>query len=224
MATTLAARAVAIYGPGPPDGRRDTEPAPRRIAGVRRRALRMASLLRKEGPVPPFPPGADPDTYDRLRRRVLWTMPSGLYVLGSTDGGGRRNGMTINWATQVSFEPKLLGVSVEREAYTHELVEAGGCFALSILGREDRAVVRRFTKPVEVDLTARTLNGFPYLERVTGAPVLTRAVAFLDCRVTGRLECGSHTLFLGEIVDAGFLTDETTPVLRMEDTRMNYGG
>jgi flavin reductase (DIM6/NTAB) family NADH-FMN oxidoreductase RutF len=184
----------------------------------------MASVPRKEGPVPPFPSGADPDAYDRLRRRVLWTMPSGLYVLGSTDGAGRRNGMTINWATQVSFEPKLLGVSVEREAYTHELVVAGGCFALSILGREDRAVVRRFTKPVEVDLAARTLNGFPYLERVTGAPVLARAVAFLDCRVTGNVDCGSHSLFLGEIVDAGFLADETTPVLRMEDTRMNYGG
>jgi len=39
----------------------------------------------KEGPVPPFPEGADPDEYDRLRRRVLRKMPSGLYVVGSTD-------------------------------------------------------------------------------------------------------------------------------------------
>ena len=37
----------------------------------------------KEGPVGPFPDGADPDEYDRLRRRVLWKMPSGLYVVGS---------------------------------------------------------------------------------------------------------------------------------------------
>ena len=35
------------------------------------------------------------EEYDRLRRRVLWTMPSGLYVLGTTDGAERRNGMTI---------------------------------------------------------------------------------------------------------------------------------
>ena len=35
---------------------------------------------------------------------------------------------------------------------------------------------------------------------------------------------GEHTLFLGEIVDAGFQKPEDTPVLRMEDTRMNYGG
>ena len=80
------------------------------------------------GPVGPFPPGVDDDDardeYDKRRRRVLWKMPSGLYVLGSTDGADRRNGMTINWVTQVTFEPKLVAVSVEQTAFTHELVVA----------------------------------------------------------------------------------------------------
>jgi flavin reductase (DIM6/NTAB) family NADH-FMN oxidoreductase RutF len=170
--------------------------------------------------------GADEEqaTYDRLRRRVLWTMPSGLYMLGSTDGAERRNGMTINWVTQVATDPKLLAVSVERSAVTHELVEAGGCFSLCTIDREDRTVVRKFTKPVDVDLAAQTLNGFPYIERVTGAPILARSVAYLDCEVRQRVDAGSHSLFIGEIVDAGFLKNEETPVLRMEDTRMNYGG
>ena len=35
---------------------------------------------------------------------------------------------------------------------------------------------------------------------------------------------GTHTFFLGEIVACGFALGEDTPVLRMEDTRMNYGG
>jgi len=179
----------------------------------------------KEGPVPPFPEGADPDEYDRLRRRVLWKMPSGLYVVGSTDKGERRNGMTLNWSTQVSFEPKWLGVAVEREAFTHELVSASGVFALCLIDREDRAIVRKFTKPVEVDLDARTLNGFPYVDGpATGAPVLAQSVAYLECDVRQPVDVGNHTLFLGEIVNAAFLKDEETPVLRMEDTRMNYGG
>lgn len=178
----------------------------------------------KEGPVPPFPEGADPDEYDRLRRRVLWTMPSGLYVVGSTDGADRRNLMTLNWATQLAFEPKLLGVAVTQEAFTHELVEAGGVFSLNIVDREDRAIVRKFTKPVEVDLDASTLNGFGVHTATTGAPVLDQAAAFLDCVVAQRLPMGDHTLFVGEIVDCGFQRAEDTPVLRMEDTRMNYGG
>jgi flavin reductase (DIM6/NTAB) family NADH-FMN oxidoreductase RutF len=176
-----------------------------------------------EGPVGPFPDGADPDTYDRLRRRVLWTMPSGLYVVGSRDGE-RRNAMTLNWATQVSFEPKLLAVGVEKEAFTHELITAGGAFSLCLISREDRAIVRKFTKPVEVDPAAMTLNGFPFRDGRTGVPILTQAVAFAECEVRHAVDCGGHTLFIGEIVEAAFQQAEETPVLRMEDTRMNYGG
>ena len=182
-------------------------------------------MATKEGPVPPFPAGADADEYDRLRRRVLWKMPSGLYVVGSTDKDTRRNGMTLNWATQVSFDPKLLGVGVERSAVTHELIETGGVFSLCLIDREDRAIVRKFTKPVEVDLDAHTLNGFPYTDGpVTGAPVLSQSVAYVECEVRQPVPVGNHTLFLGEIVNAAFLKDEGAPVLRMEDTRMNYGG
>jgi flavin reductase (DIM6/NTAB) family NADH-FMN oxidoreductase RutF len=180
------------------------------------------------GVIGPFPPGIDTDEqrdeYDRLRRRVLWKMPAGLYVIGSTDRGERRNGMTANWVSQIGFDPKWVGVGIDREAVTHELVEAGGCFSVCLIDVEDRAIVRKFTKPVDVDLGARTLNGFPYVERVTGAPILEQSVAFLDCEVRERVAAGSHTLFVGEVAEAGFLKDEETPVLSMSDTRMNYGG
>ena len=175
------------------------------------------------GPVGPFPEGADPEEYDKLRRRVLWTMPTGLYVVGSR-AGERRNGMTLNWATQLSFEPKLVAVSVEKEAFTCELITAGGVFSLCVIDREDRAIVRKFTKPVEVDVAGGTLNGFAFHDGSTGAPVLDQSASWIECRVRQSLELGSHTLFLGEVVDAGFAKPEDTPVLRMEDTRMNYGG
>jgi flavin reductase (DIM6/NTAB) family NADH-FMN oxidoreductase RutF len=176
------------------------------------------------GPVGPFPPGADPVEYDKLRRRVLWTFPSGLYVIGSRDGE-RRNLMTANLVTQVSFEPKLVGVSVEHEALTHALIAGGGAFTVNVLDREDRAIVRKFTKPVEVDEAGTAANGFAFhAAAVTGAPVLDQAVAWVDCRLWQQLDCGTSTFFVGEVVDAGFQRAEDTPVLRMEDTRMNYGG
>jgi flavin reductase (DIM6/NTAB) family NADH-FMN oxidoreductase RutF len=177
----------------------------------------------QSGIVGPVPEGRDPEEYDKLRRRVMWTMPSGLFVIGSR-AGERRNAMTANWATQVSNDPKLVAVSVEKEALTHELIAEGRVFAVNIVDREDRAIVRKFTKPVEADVGAGTLNGFPYHDGPTGAPVLDQAVAWLDCRVQREVDVGDHTLFLGEVVDAGFQKPEDTPVLRMEDTRMNYGG
>ena len=177
----------------------------------------------KDGPVPPFPPGTDPEEYDRLRRRVLWSMPSGLYVIGAR-AGERRNGMTANWVTQVSFDPKLVAVSIEREAYTHELVAAGGVFVVNLVAQDDRAIVRKFTKPVEVDLDARTLNGFAFRDGATGAPILEQAVAYVECEVRESIDDGGHTLFVGEVVDAAFQLAEDTVVLAMGDTRMNYGG
>jgi flavin reductase (DIM6/NTAB) family NADH-FMN oxidoreductase RutF len=175
-------------------------------------------------PVGPFPPGADHDAYDRLRRRVLWKLPMGLYVLGSRSGD-RRNLMTINWAMQVSIQPKHLAISVEASAVTHSLVADGGCFSLSLLSREQRAEVRKFVKPAVDDPDAHTLSGVVYREALTGAPIPEIAIAWLDCEVRHRLEAGSHTLFVGEVVDAGFADGgEDSPVLRMEDTRMSYGG
>ncbi|MDQ6909867.1 MAG: flavin reductase family protein [Actinomycetota bacterium] len=170
-----------------------------------------------------MPEGADPDEYDRLRRRVLWTMPYGLYVVGSR-AGDRRNGMTLNWATQVSFDPKMIAISVEKESLTNQLIHDAGSFSLSIIDREDRAIVRKFTKPVEVDVAAGTMNEIPFHDSRSGAPVLDQAVAFVDCEVRQTVDLGGHILYLGEVVDAGFQKPEDTPVLRMEDTRMNYGG
>ena len=175
------------------------------------------------GVVGPIPEGQDPEEYDKRRRRVLWTLPYGLYVLGAR-AGDRRNGMTMNWAIQVSFDPKLMAVSVEKTAVTHALIAEGGVFSLNLVDREDRAIVRKFTKPVEVDEDAGTLNGFPFHDGRSGAPILDQAVGFVDCSVRQSVDLGGYTLFLGEVVDAGFQKPEETPVLRMEDTRMNYGG
>lgn len=179
------------------------------------------------GPIGPYPSrvtGEDAELeYDKLRRRLLWTMPTGLYVIGSR-AGDRRNAMTANWCVQVSFDPKLIGIGIDHAAFTHELITEGGVFTVNLVARDDRGIVRKFTKPVDVDLEARTLNGFAFHDGVTGAPILDQAVSYLDCEVRQAVEVGNHTLFLGEIVDCDFQQAEDTPVLRMEDTRMNYGG
>jgi len=124
----------------------------------------------------------------------------------------------------VSSDPKLVAISVEKAAFTHELIAEGHVFTLNVVSREDRAIVRKFTKPVEVDAAANTMNEFPFHDGKTGAPILDQAVAFVEAEVRQSVDVGDHTLFIGEIVNAGFQQPEETEVLRMEDTRMNYGG
>lgn len=186
-----------------------------------------------EGPVPE---GRDPEAYDRLRRRVLWSLTTGIYVVGSR-AGDRRNLMTASLVTQVATSPKLLAVSVETGARTHELVAESGVFALTVLPREERALIRHFVKPVsEIDVDPRTgagtMQGEAVLAAPSGAPVLKAAAAWLDCAVRQHLPLGSHGLFVGEVTDCGVgppgasddAAEVTNEVLRMEDTRMNYGG
>jgi len=193
-------------------------------------------MTSKHGVVGPVPVGRDPDDYDRLRRRVLWSMPCGLYVVGTLDAG-RRNLMTISWATQVALDPKLVGIGVEASAVTHALLVGGGVFALSLLPRSQRAVVRRFAKPVtesfvDDDSGVGTMQGEPVHGATTGAPILGVAVSWLDCEVRHVLALGSHSFFVGEVVDCGEAPTDSSEsseapdagVLRMQDTRMNYGG
>ena len=145
--------------------------------------------------------------------------------------------MTVSWVTQVAQTPKLIGVGVEQKAVTHDLLVDGGIFALNLLARRDRALVRHFVKPVEdVDIDEDsglgTMNGVPVTTAPTGAPLLAAAAAWLDCEIRHTLPLGSHTWFVGEVTDVAVADAETDSVpdddqdgiLRMEDTRMSYGG
>ena len=185
--------------------------------------------------------GRDPEEFDRQRRRVLWSMPTGLFVVGSRHGE-RRNLMTANWVMQVATVPKLVAVAVESTSLTRELIEMGGGFSVSVLPVSERAVIRRFVKPVrdvelDADGVATALQGVPVHEVRGGLPCLSAARSWLSCVVRGT--CGwegiapeppSHVLFVGEVADVGESgllegggTDDPR-VLEMRDTRMNYGG
>ena len=166
------------------------------------------------------------DELDRHRRRVLWALPTGLYLVGSRSGD-EINLMTANLVVQVCLEPKLVGVAVERDSVTAGLVAAGGAFSISLLRRGDRDVVRRFVKPVteverDPDGAVLALSGHPVTEvGPNRLPVLASAAGHLLCTLTRAERLGSHTFCIGEVTEVGGEPDE---VLRMEDTRMHYGG
>ena len=175
----------------------------------------------------PWEGGREPASdFDRLRRRVLWSMPTGLYLIGSR-WSDRVNLMTANLVVQVCMEPKLIAAAVESDSVTAGLIESGGGFSVSILARSDKDVVRRFVKPVTdvehaPDGSLRCLAGHQVREEgVARLPVLASAAGYVICTLTRHEVLGSHTLFIGEVADVG---GEPEDVLRMEDTRMHYGG
>jgi flavin reductase (DIM6/NTAB) family NADH-FMN oxidoreductase RutF len=157
---------------------------------------------------------------DELLNRVTWKIPNALALVGSR-AGDQRNAMTTSWITQLSMEPVLIGVGVDATAVTHRLISEGGSFTVNLWDSSDTKVFVKFSKPAADDGTA--LNGRPVRPATTGAPVFEEALAWMDCVVRHTLDLGSHTLFVGEVVDAAVRDDEARPA-SMDDTRMKYGG
>ena len=157
---------------------------------------------------------------DELLNKVTWKIPNALALVGST-AGGERNAMTTSWITQLSMEPVLIGIGVDNDAVTHRLISDGGAFTVNLWNAEDTRVFVKFSKPAVDD--GSTLNGRAVRAATTGAPVFDEAVAWMDCVVRHRLDLGTHTLFVGEVVDAA-LNREDAKSASMSDTRMKYGG
>ena len=157
---------------------------------------------------------------DELLNTVTWKIPNALALVGSR-AGDRRNGMTTSWITQLSMEPVLIGIGVDNKAVTHELISEGRCFTVNLWDAAETKVFVKFSKPATDD--GEALNGRPVRAATTGAPVFEEAIAWLDCEVRHQHDLGSHTLFIGEVVDAAIRDDAAAPA-SMRDTRMKYGG
>jgi len=159
---------------------------------------------------------------DEQLNKIMWSIPNVLCLVGSRSGD-EWNGMTQSWVTQVSMEPVLIAIAVDNTALTHRLITESGTFTVNLWDREDAKTFVKFSKPASYENGA--LNGRAVREGETGAPVFEEAVAFVECRVWDQRDVGTHTVFYGEVVAAGFQgAGEEAEIARMEDTRMKYGG
>jgi flavin reductase (DIM6/NTAB) family NADH-FMN oxidoreductase RutF len=145
------------------------------------------------------------DLADLFRR-----LTAGVYVVGVADGG-RRNAFTAAWLMQVSFDPLLLALGVNPGHASFPLLVGGGGFAVSVLSRDQLDLAGHFgtRSGRETD----KLAGVSWRAGRTGAPILAEAVAYLECRLTGRIPAGDHEIVIarpvaGEILlpDAILLT------------------
>ena len=155
-----------------------------------------------------------------LVNKVTWKIPNALCLLGSRSGDDW-NGMTQSWVTQVSMEPVLIAVAVDKSAVTHRLIDESRVFSVNLWSAEDTRPFVKFSKPATRE--GMTLNDRPIREGETGAPVFEEAVAYLECEVRNVVDVGTHSLFLGEVVAAG-INDDEAEVAAMSHTRMKYGG
>jgi len=175
-----------------------------------------------------FQPCEEDDLMDQnAKKTALRMIPYGLYVLTAESKAGVA-AATVNWVTQASFAPPLVAVGVKTDSHGHALIKETKAFALNILGKGQQALAFTFFKPAERQ--GSTISGEPYRTGTTGAPILTNAPAFVECRLVSTVEMGDHSVFVGEVVEAGVSKnpdgrpDDATLWLRELGDKVFYGG
>jgi flavin reductase (DIM6/NTAB) family NADH-FMN oxidoreductase RutF len=149
---------------------------------------------------------------------TLELMPYGLYIVGSR-GSDNINGMMADWLMQVSFEPRLIACSLERNSTTLRNLRETGAFSVNILAATDHDLAVKFCQPRDASkIQGRSEEGsaviydkmrdVPYEEgELTGCPVLAGALGYVECEVHELIDVGDHTLALGRVLAARALRD-----------------
>ena len=162
------------------------------------------------------------------KKTVLRMVPYGLYVLTAQGKDGTVAAGTVNWVTQASFNPPLVVVGVKTDSGAHALIKESGVFALNVLGKGQQAMAFTFFKPATKD--GQRISGEPFHAGSTGAPILDTVPAWFECRLVDTVERGDHSIFVGEVVDAGLVkpvegrADDATLWLKDLGPNVFYGG
>ena len=142
-----------------------------------------------------------------MNLKALRKVSYGMYIVTS-HLDGKLNGQIANTVFQVTSEPATIAVSINRQNLTHEFIEKSGVFAVSILSKDAPLTLIGnfgFKSGRELD----KFSSVNYKIGVTGSPVvLDSAIAFLEAEVSNSLDVGTHTVFIGKIVNADVLSDD----------------
>ena len=105
---------------------------------------------------------------------------------------------TVNWVSQLAFEPALVGVSVALFSDLNETIDKSGSFTIHVLSDKHMDWVEKFAHKSEI--TDSTINGINF-NKVNDEIILENTLATLKCNLKESVRCGDHTQHIGEIVE-----------------------
>ncbi len=131
---------------------------------------------------------------------TLYDMSYGVYFACTLDND-KKVGCIANTAFQITASPVRIGVSVNKDNYTEDCIRKSGYFTLSIASEQtSMQTIGKFGFH-----SARDIDKFENTEYITtenGFPVVCDSTcSWLLCKVEGEVDCGTHTIFIGEMTD-----------------------
>jgi ferric-chelate reductase [NAD(P)H] len=142
-----------------------------------------------------------------MNDEALYKLNYGLYIVTSKSDN-KINGQMANTVFQVTAEPPKIAVAINKNNFTHELISKSKIFAVSILSRKANM---KFIGPFGFKC-GRDIDKFEnisYKTGKTGSPiVLNYAVAYLEAEVLDTLDIGTHTLFIGNVIEGDIINND----------------
>jgi flavin reductase (DIM6/NTAB) family NADH-FMN oxidoreductase RutF/rubredoxin len=141
--------------------------------------------------------------------KALYKIGYGVYLVGSHKGD-KINAQVANTVFQITSEPPTVAVSINKKNLTHEYIRESQVFSVSVLNSDTPlSFIGQFGFKSGRDINK--FEGVNYKPGVTGSPIITdNTVSYLEVRVRQSVDAGTHTIFIGELIEAGGLSDKAT--------------
>ncbi|HLF77060.1 MAG TPA: flavin reductase family protein [Dehalococcoidia bacterium] len=156
---------------------------------------------------------------EAAKKTSLRSIPYGLFVMTVKDDK-TMTGAAVNWLTQASFAPPLVVLGAKADAPSTGMIESSGMFCINVLETGQVPLASAFFKHVEPN--GNKFGDAEFSLSPNGLPVLKDALSFFECKVREKVAIGDHTIFVGEVVEAG-VQREGEP-LTLAETGFKYGG
>jgi len=131
----------------------------------------------------------------RALRNALGRFTTGVTIVTTLDGQGRRVGLTANSFNSLSLEPPLVLWSLRAASPSLPAFVAAPRFAVNVLAEAHVDLSRRFASPVDDKFAEGA-----WAPGLGGVPVLAGCAAVVECESVSHQSVGDHVLFIGHVV------------------------
>ncbi|HEY7090363.1 MAG TPA: flavin reductase family protein [Tepidisphaeraceae bacterium] len=136
--------------------------------------------------------------------RALGRVPSGVFIL-TAKHNDQTSAMLASWVQQAGFEPPTVSVAIAKGRPIADFIRSSRRLALSIVANDDKGLMKHYARLKAGDDPFAGMRTEP---SPSGLPVLTDALAWLDCRVIETCDFGGdHELFIAQITDGSMPRD-----------------
>ncbi|NLQ03905.1 diflavin flavoprotein [Cylindrospermopsis raciborskii] len=141
--------------------------------------------------------------------KALGRISGGLYII-TAKKGDISSAMLASWVSQASFKPLGFSIAVAKDRAIESLMQVGDRFVLNVLEEGNyQTLMKHFLKRFAPG--ADRFEGVKTQPAENGAPILSDALAYIECEVVSRMDCGDHwavysTVYAGRVSKPDALT------------------